>query len=335
MDSRHIDGTKLMYHPHRVCSFLIGNDPYPIYTEISLTGACNHRCKFCALDFTGYKANMIEQELLILYLKRMRSRGLKSVMFGGEGEPLLHPEVIQITKQIAGLGLDIGITTNGVFLTKDYIDICSPVIDWIKVSVDAGLKSTYDKLRKAKATDWTTVWKNIQYAAKKGTCDIGVQMLLLKENEDEVLDFVRRAADSGAKYAVIKQYSQHPKSLHKRKVIDTVGIEEMIPTYNKDFEVIVRSDVQSRDYDECRAIGFWSYIQANGDIWACSAHLMEDAFKIGNIKMTDDDMSAMRRLILQMMHNYDVSSCRLNCRMNSCNQYMHDIINTPKHGNFI
>src|SRR3989338_9324803 len=96
-----------------------GEDIYPIYIEIGTTSMCNHRCIFCALDFTGYKAKSIDTPILINALKDMAKNGVKSVMFGGEGEPTLHKDFPLFVENAKNFGLDIAITTNGILFNKD------------------------------------------------------------------------------------------------------------------------------------------------------------------------------------------------------------------------
>ncbi|MDR0882739.1 MAG: radical SAM protein, partial [Candidatus Adiutrix sp.] len=93
VDQYRIDGHKLHLHPRRVADWLEGREIAPIYMEISPSGACNHRCSFCGLDFMGYKPRFLSADILCERLREMGEAGLKSVMFAGEGEPFLHREM--------------------------------------------------------------------------------------------------------------------------------------------------------------------------------------------------------------------------------------------------
>ena len=42
-------------------------------------------------------------------------------------------------------------------------------------------------------------------------------------------------------------------------------------------------DERRRDYKQCLALPFWSYIDAGGTVWGCSAYLRNERFIYGNI----------------------------------------------------
>ena len=82
---------------------------------------------------------------------------------------------------------------------------------------------------------------------------------------------------------------------------------------------------------------FWVYSMADGRVFTCSAHLMDERFCIGNLN--DNTFQEIwegerRRENWEMMKSFDIAQCRLNCRMDKQNQYLHSF-NDVKHVSFI
>ena len=342
MDYR-IDGEKLHFHPGRVAQWQdastweVAKEIYPIYVEISPVGACNHRCTFCAVDYIGYKPALLDADLLAGRLSEMSALGIKSVMFAGEGEPLLHKRINDMTRAAIEAGIDVAFTTNGTLLHK--LDLAG--VSWVKVSVNAGTSDTYAKVHRTKKQGFAMVWENIRKAVdRKGRCTIGVQTLLLPETSGEVQALYDRCDASGVDYLVVKPYSQHKFSLtHEYENTDPPApvIVERTTKFIWRGETAATKEIP---YTKCQATPyFWAYIMASGDVYSCSAYLLDDRFKLGNIndQSFKDIWQGERRhqnwrLVLEQL---DIHECRVNCRMDKSNRYLTDLVNGVPHENFI
>ena len=348
-----IDGHKLMYHVKRVADWLDNKLIYPIYVEISPGGTCNHRCVFCSMDFMGYKKQFLDTIILKERITELSRLGIKSIMFAGEGEPLIHrdlPEIIVHTKKA---GIDVAITSNGVLLKPGITDTIINSVEWIKISINAGTAETYSKIHGTKEKDFYTVLSNIEYAVKvrnsnKSQCRIGMQILLIPENYDEVELLAEKAKAMGVDYLVIKPYTHHYKNSHKFniKYREFNFIEEKIKKYNTEkFNIIFRTkamkkwDKHKRDYLQCNALPFWSYIDSKGNVWGCSSYLLEERFRYGSIinhSFEEIWKSKKRRDSLKWVAtSMNIKTCKMNCRMDEINIYLDKLKNPPEHVNFI
>jgi radical SAM protein with 4Fe4S-binding SPASM domain len=355
MDKYKIDSHKLLFHVSRVKDWLDGKLIYPIYAEIATTGQCNQRCTFCALDYMGYETRSQDKDLLLGRLSEMARGGLKSVMYAGEGEPLLHKQIGELVVGTKEYGIDVAITTNGVNLHKALAEQILGFTSWIKTSINAGTKETYAKIHRASPSAFERVLKNLSYAVevkeREGySCTLGAQLILLEGNAGEAPALAQRAKDIGLDYLVIKPYSQHPMSYTRTYKDLRYGnyyhLKEGLRRYeDKHFKIIFRDhtmrklDENGRYYERCLALPFWVYIDAGGNVWGCSAYLGDERFLYGNIyKNTFREIweGERRRESLRIVaESLDANLCRQNCRLDEINRYLWDLKNPPAHANFI
>jgi len=365
-DTYRIDSHKLVFHPTRVSQYLaVGDDwekakgVYPIYVEISPVGACNHRCTFCAVDYIGYKTVMLDPELLAQRLAEMGRLGVKSVMYAGEGEPLLHKRINDIVRATKDAGIDVAFTTNATAMTDSFIEHSLPLTSWIKVSLNAGTAETYAKIHRTKERDFERVVDNLKRAvqAKKDrglTCTLGAQTLLLPENAHEMETLTQLCRDEiGLDYLVIKPYSQHRFSetriYEKVNYSAYLGMADALEKYNsKNFSVVFRENTMKKHmeddsarYKKCSATPFfWAYVMANGSVYGCSAYLLDERFDYGNLneKSFQDIWEGEKRKASfhHVRHTLDISECRKNCRMDEVNRYLYQLNeDLVPHKNFI
>ncbi|MCB6182232.1 radical SAM protein [Leeia sp. TBRC 13508] len=366
MDKFLIDSHKLIYHPRRVADLTesinnweLAKSVYPIYLEMSPVGACNHRCTFCAVDYIGYKAVMLDADLLATRLQEMGQLGVKSIMYAGEGEPLLHKKINKIVADTKAAGIDVSFTTNGVLLNQKFVEESLDKVSWIKVSLNAGSAESYEKIHRTKASDFDKVIQNLRKATEYKqqhhiNCTIGVQSLLLPENSHEMVTLAKICRDEiGADYLVIKPYSQHMYS--ETRMYEGIDYnpylqmsEELKAISNESFQVIFRTHTiekylessESR-YKKCYATPYlWGYVMADGRVYGCSAYLLDDKFEYGNLneKTFKEIWEGEKRKanFAYIQNELDISNCRRNCRMDEVNRYLDKLVhqNIP-HINFI
>lgn len=370
MDEFLIDGHKLHYHPERVAALVEAGSNWdkhrelrPIYAEISPTGACNHRCTFCSVDYIGYKPVFIDYAVLTNFFRSAESIGLKAVMFAGDGEPLLHPRISDIVESASACHIDTSFTTNGVHLTSDFVDKSLEKVTWIKVSMNAGDKDIYGSVHRTKSSDFDKVWSNLAYAIDKrsgssfGNKDlgIGVQSLILPENLGSLRDLAARAKDTGLDYVVLKPYVHNVYMKQEGYQGIDYTKSQYLEELNKlkdefddsSFSVVSRLNALNKlvgneeRYHKCWSTpSLWFYISGNADVYACGAHVGKEEFRLGNINSNSIEeiwKSDYRKNCLNYVQNdLDLNTCRRTCRMDEPNKYLYALMEGDiRHKNFI
>lgn len=300
-----IDSHKLAHHSGWIRHWHAaqGNWPlaktiYPLYVEVSPAGRCNHRCPWCALDYLGYKNRLLDENLLLRIFSEMVKRrqegeewnGVKSMMFGGEGEPTLHPRLAEMIIDAKNLKIDVALTTNGTNMGRKFVDKALPYITWVKVSLDAATEATHainhhaskeqfaeasknpakrltigNKLASNVRGEFGRIISNIQCACeqnrKSGSlCMIGAQLLMNPTNVHEIVAFAELTKQLECDYCVIKPYSQHSYSLGKQDELfggfsyrDCLSLGQAVEKLNDSaFSVVFRSGTMENYEDPDR-----------------------------------------------------------------------------------
>jgi len=370
MDRFQIDSHKLIYHPQRVADLANAGRDWakhknikPIYAEISSSGACNHRCTFCSVDYIGYKPRFLSRLILKSFFKSAQTIGLKSVMFAGDGEPLLNREIVEIINDAQNFNIDTSFTTNGVYMTSSFSEKALHNISWIKISMNAGTPETYEKIHRTNKDDFEKVWSNLDFAIKlkysntqnKISTAIGIQSLILPDNITSLSALASRASDTGLDYLVLKPYV-HNIYMNQAGYSDIdyakKEYKNAIETLKKDFDtdnfkVISRTNALNKltgsveRYSTCWSTpALWFYISGDGSVYSCGAHVGSPNFYLGNINganIADIWQSDQRKNCLDYVQDeLNLESCRRTCRMDEVNKYLSEVIECrPPHVNFI
>ncbi|MBU0466796.1 MAG: radical SAM protein [Nanoarchaeota archaeon] len=346
-----VDNHKLMLHPERVAEWGERGDCFPVYVEIGPTSACNHRCVFCALDFTGYEGKFIDRKVMIQTLEDMAQAGVKSTMFAGEGEPLLHKDIGLFTQTAKQSGLDVSMTTNGVPLVKKKMEECLPHLSWIRFSIDSGSPENYAEVHKTNPRDFEKVMANIQgvvrYKETQGLrTTIGTQFLVIPQNMGEVTKLARRLKDIGADNIQIKPYSQHPTSINSLCVNpgEYNQLEEQLLDFDSpEFRVLFRRATAERiqsgiPYGQCHGLPFSALIDTKGNVMPCNLFYDKPEFIYGNLnkqRFPEIWQGNQRKEVIQKLNEIGCEDCRAGCRLDPINRYLDRLKNPQDHDNFV
>lgn len=115
----------------------------------AVTRACNLRCVHCyaSADASPAPDELSTAEGMTL-LDELARFGVPAVLFSG-GEPLARPDVIELIRHAAGLGLPCTLSTNGTLITQAVARQLARVgLRYVGISLDGG-RDTHNKLRGA------------------------------------------------------------------------------------------------------------------------------------------------------------------------------------------
>lgn len=347
-----MDSHKLIYHPDVVSKWLNGDMIYPIEIEISPSGACNHRCVFCAVDYIGYRPDFLDRDTILRDISHMSKKGLKSVICSGEGEPLLNIDMPDIANGIKACGVDVAMSSNGALFTKEKANDCLGAFTWIRFSVASMEEESYDTIQRGKAGDLDRVKTNLAEAVrikrdKKLGTTLGVQCLLLPNNMSQLVNMAKQLAEIGVDYLTIKPYSQHLHSENTFQIDYNAMLEleqEIKQHATEKFAIYFRTNAmkkmhQEKCYKQCYGLPFMTHIDASGNVWPCVAHIGTEGFCYGNIyeQTFEEIWESQKRLeIMNKINELDINKiCREACRLDEINKYLDELKNPGEHVNFI
>ena len=166
----------------------ISNDPLPdtpaLSAKIKLLWQCNLACGFCKRP---RPAALISREKTMEILNHLKQRGLRKIHFSG-GEPMLHPQIMEILDDAAELELQVNLTSNGVLIDKEIArKIKKSGVHSISISLDGATAKTHDRIRGAKGAFKATI-KALGHLCKKSKKrpQVRVNTVLTRANAEEL-----------------------------------------------------------------------------------------------------------------------------------------------------
>lgn len=195
-----------------------------------LTGDCNLRCRHCwiAPDYRshGQASAYLLPELFRSILKQARPMGLQTVKLTG-GEPLLHPHIGEILRQVQLEDLRLVVETNGVLCTPEIArQIAACKNPHVSVSFDGADAKTHEWMRGVDGCfdDAVRGTENLVAAGLKPQ----IIMTLTRRNFHQAEAIVRLAEKLGAGSVKYNLLQPHARALQMIEAGEALPIEALI-----------------------------------------------------------------------------------------------------------
>jgi heme d1 biosynthesis radical SAM protein NirJ len=169
---------------------MMGTGPVVIW---NLIRRCNLACKHCYatsadIDFAGE----LSTEEVFSVMEDLKAFGVSVLILSG-GEPLLRPDIFEISKRAKDMGFYVGLSSNGTLINDDNIaDIVRIGYDYVGVSLD-GMRDTHDRFRRKQGAFDDSI-NGIRLCHEAGI-KIGLRFTLTQDNATELPDLLQLMRD--------------------------------------------------------------------------------------------------------------------------------------------
>ncbi|MBT8436873.1 MAG: heme d1 biosynthesis radical SAM protein NirJ [Gammaproteobacteria bacterium] len=171
---------------------MMGSGPVVIW---NLIRRCNLACKHCYatsadIDFEGE----LSTEEVFSVMQDLKSFGVSVLILSG-GEPLLRPDIFEVSARAREMGFYVGLSSNGTLITeKNISDIERIGYDYVGVSLD-GMRQTHDCFRRKQGA-FDESLRGIRLCHDVGI-KVGLRFTLTQDNAHELPDLLElmRAED--------------------------------------------------------------------------------------------------------------------------------------------
>ncbi len=169
----------------------------------NLIRRCNLKCKHCYSisadhDFPGELSN----DEVNAVMDDLRAYKVPVLILSG-GEPLLRPDIFDISRRAKSMGFYVGLSTNGTLINEDNInDIVDTDYNYVGISLD-GMRETHDVFR-AMPGAFDAALNGVRLCHERGL-KVGLRFTLTQDNAHDLPNLIQLAEDEG----VDKFYLSH------------------------------------------------------------------------------------------------------------------------------
>jgi len=293
-----LDGTKIDWHLERVRAWDRGERIAPITIDMALTRACNYACSFCYAMLQENDREVITTDVMYRFLDDCAEIGVRGISLVSDGESTLSPAFQPSLKRGHELGLSMASGTNAFVFNQRKLEEALPYLTYLRVNFSAGTRDRYAEIMGVKPEWYDRVCQNIRDMVeikRRNNLDvtIGMQMVLMPQDADQILPFARLGKELRPDYAVIKHCSDNEEGSLGVNYAGYSRLHDLLKEAealsDDEYKVVVKwSKIEAegtRSYQRCYGAPFLLQISGSGLVAPCGMLFNEryKKFHIGNI----------------------------------------------------
>lgn len=293
-----LDGTKIQWHMDRVRAWENGERIAPITIDMALTRACQYSCGFCYAMLQENDRSVITQPIITSFLDDSARMGVRAISLVSDGESTLSSSFEHTVRYGDELGISMAVGTNAYAVTKAKSEQILKHLTYLRINFSAGDRDRYAEIMGVRPEAYDKVCKNIRdmVAIKQRdglAVTLGIQMVLMPQDGDQILPFAKLGKELGVDYAVIKHCSDDEfgtLGVDYGKYKDLYSqLQEAESLSSDNYQVAIKwskiEEEGKRSYQRCYGAPFLIQISGSGLVAPCGM-LFNDRyakFHIGNI----------------------------------------------------
>ena len=293
-----LDSSKIAFHEDRFRAWERGERIAPITIDMALTRACNYACGFCAAQYQENDRKTITEAVMERFLTDCAEIGVRGISLVSDGESSISPCFEFSIRRGAELGIAMAVGSNAFVIDREMSERILPHLTYLRVNFSGGTKERYAEIMGVKPSSYDRVCQNISdmMAVKRErglTCVVGMQMVLMPQDADQILPFAALGQELRPDYSIIKHCSDTPEGTLGVDYSKYAELEDLLrqaeAMSDDEYKVVVKwSKIRAgnkRSYQRCYGPPFILQISGSGLVAPCGGTFTDKfrKFHMGNI----------------------------------------------------
>jgi len=333
---------KIVHFPEKLESLRTGKVAAPLYVRVKPINKCCHDCFFCVYNKENSnmhdnmdRADMLSKDKLFEILDNFKEMGVKALTYSGGGEPLMHPNIVEVLNKTKENGIDLSILTNGQLLSGQRANALKDA-RWVRVSMDYCTPEQFVASRGSNAKMFDVIIENLKKFAsiKNPDCDLSVNFIITRENYENIIEAAKLLKDAkvdNVRFSPVWliDYIDYHKPLIeevKSRLAFARGLFEsenfkIYDSYN------ITPEVVNRKYSKCFIMQIIPVIGADYNVYTCHNKSYTNEACMGSIKhqsFKDLWFSEQTKSFFESFNPQE--NCRCQCANDKKNIFIHDLI---------